>query len=198
MCSTVPSLLDLSPRDDLESLAFTVFFLLRGNLPWELPDRNEYNELQIQEIVRRMKKSCSVEYLCESFPDEFGHLLAYSHSLHFNQLPDYPKLVCTFKSLACKLGIPLDGGPLDWTPYHPRLENSSLAIDDEGIDLVVYADKGDDDAEMWENSYFEYDIADWDHRQLGDRDQDLTLPAELKAEFDRCTPRITQVLGHGM
>lgn len=65
-------------------LAITAFFLFAETClgPSLVPKWNMLSQLQAQEIVRRIKSSCSIENLCEKFPGEFGHLLAYS--LHFN------------------------------------------------------------------------------------------------------------------
>jgi len=76
--------IDLSPRDDLESLALVALFLLRGNLPWNPRPRLE-DPLRSQEIVRLLKLNCPGPALCDGFPQEFSELLTYSRSLTFEQ-----------------------------------------------------------------------------------------------------------------
>lgn len=78
------SMVDLTPRDDIEALALTALFLLRGNLPW-IPRPRLEDLLRSQEIVRLMKLGCSGSALCTGFLDEFGELLNYSRSLKFDQ-----------------------------------------------------------------------------------------------------------------
>ncbi|KAK0450539.1 putative casein kinase-1 hhp1 [Desarmillaria tabescens] len=180
--------IDLSPRDDLESLAYIALFLLRGHLPWK-PRSREESQLRSQEIVRLMKSSCSGKDLSEGFPAEFGDLLDDSRSLDFDQLPDYGR----FRRLFGSMAEGRSDGPLDWMPCVPPtnmhvLEVPQLEIpgeDDED------EDSGDD---RGEDTYCAMDIDIWDSRQ-GERDKDLTLLAEQEATLDSCTPVIAEVLG---
>lgn len=179
---------DLAPRDDIESLAFVAFFLLRGNLPWKPRPRME-SQLRSQEIVRAMKAACSGPDLSAGFPKEFGELLTYSRSLAYDELPDHGALRKSFSSLADGLGLSLDGGPFDWTPCYPQTTNP---IPDEPTVSVPDEDEdggGDDD--LGEDSYYGTDIDIWDRQ--GERDKDLTLPAEKEAELDSVIPLIEEV-----
>ncbi|KAH7888473.1 putative casein kinase-1 hhp1 [Phlebopus sp. FC_14] len=180
---------DLSPRDDIESLAFTAFFLLRGNLPWR-PRPYLESPLYSQEIVRIFKSLCSGPTLCDDFSSEFGRLLTYSRSLIFDELPDYEALRTSFVDLAIRMGYSPKDEPLDWTPCYPEavnpiLEEPTLSIPDEG------EDNGSDN-HFRENSYFGWDIDIWDDRQ-GERDKDVTLPSKLEAELDSITPQVEEV-----
>ncbi|CAL1706373.1 unnamed protein product [Somion occarium] len=128
---------DLGPRDDLESLAYTALFLLRGNLPWRPRPRTE-PPVRSQEIVRLMKSGCSGSALSTGFPDEFGELLTYSRSLKFDQLPDYGAIGRSFTSMADRMGC-FDSGPLDWTPCYPKTtgtlaDEPEVSIPNEGED----------------------------------------------------------------
>ncbi|KAK0234346.1 putative casein kinase-1 hhp1 [Armillaria nabsnona] len=169
--------IDLAPRDDLEPLAYTALFLFRGNLPWRLRPREEF-QLRSQEIVRHMKSSCSGKDLSEGFP---GDLLDYSRSLDFGQLPDY----AMFRH-------EISDGPLDWMPCDPQ---TTTCIFDEP-QLEISQDEDEDDADYYaflaEDSYCELDLDMWDSRQ-GERDQELTLPVEQEVYLDSCTPLIAQV-----
>jgi hypothetical protein len=182
---------DLAPRDDIESLAFVAFFLLRGNLPW-IPRPHMESQSLSQEIARIMKLQCSTPLLSTGFPNEFGEVLTYSRSLEFGQLPDHEALRRSFTSLAEKLNYTLDGEPLDWTPSDPKpiilLAQPEISIPDEKKD-----DDSDDD--LGEDSYFPWDMDYWDDRQ-GERDKDLTLSslsATQETDFDRITPQIVEV-----
>ncbi|KAI6026988.1 putative casein kinase-1 hhp1 [Pisolithus marmoratus] len=179
---------DLAPRDDIESLAFTTLFLLRGNLPWKPRPRLE-SQVRSQEIVRIMKSVCSGPNLSAGFPSEFGELLTYSRSLTFDQFPDHGALRNSFTSLADRLGLSLDDGPLDWTPCYPKTTNPipdepTVSIPDEDEDGY-----GDDD--LGEDSYYGTDIDIWDRQ--GERDKDVTLPAEQEAELDSIIRPIEEV-----
>ncbi|KAI6011416.1 putative casein kinase-1 hhp1 [Pisolithus marmoratus] len=174
---------DLAPRDVIESLAFTALFLLRGNLPWKPRPRLE-SQVRSQEIVRIMKSVCSGPNLSAGFPSEFGELLTYSRSLTFDQFPDHCALRSSFTSLADRLGLSLDDGPLDCTPCYPQTTNPipdelTVSIPDEDEDGY-----GDDD--LGEDSYYGTDI-DWD--------KEVTLPTEQEAELDSIIRPIEECIG---
>ncbi|KAF8131414.1 putative casein kinase-1 hhp1 [Boletus edulis] len=179
---------DLAPRDDLESLALVALFLLRGNLPWK-PRPHLESRLRSQE-------ACSGPALSAGFPNVFGELLTYSRSLTYDQLPDYDALRASFADLANELGYSNEG-PLDWTPCYPHattlaLEEPNVSIPDEDEDGDGDKDEsGDCDDDLGEDSYFGWDIDIWDRQ--GERDKDLTLPAEQEAELDEITPVIGEV-----
>ncbi|KIO07689.1 hypothetical protein M404DRAFT_391933 [Pisolithus tinctorius Marx 270] len=174
--------IDLSPRDDIESLAFIALFLLRGNFPWKPPPRLE-SRLRSQEIVRAVKSARSGPEFSACFLSEFGELLTYSRSLTFDQFPDHVALRSSFAILAGRSGFSLDNGPLDWTPCYPQTSNP---IPDEPIVSAPDEDMdGDCDDDLEEDSYYGTDVDIWDRR--GERDKDVTLP------LDSTTPLIEEV-----
>ncbi|KAE9401965.1 kinase-like protein [Gymnopus androsaceus JB14] len=187
---------DLAPRDDLESLAYVALHLLRGSLPWK-PRPLEESELRSQEIVRIMKSKYTGERLSEGFPHEFGELLTYSRSLEFTQLPDYAKLRREFAALGTRKDVSSDGSFC--TARAPILTASTTVLEVD-IDLPPentedHDDHDDhDDRDKDEDSYFGYDIDQWDNRQ-GERDKDLTLSAEQAEalESDGCLRLIEEV-----
>ncbi|RPD52789.1 kinase-like protein [Lentinus tigrinus ALCF2SS1-7] len=71
-----------SRRDDLESLAYVLIWLLRGGvLPWG--DGKSAD-------VYRIKSQCSGAQLCESrWPPVFGEFLDYCRSLKYKETPSY-------------------------------------------------------------------------------------------------------------
>ncbi|KAF8961849.1 kinase-like domain-containing protein [Flammula alnicola] len=179
--------IDLTPRDDIESLALTALFLLRGNLPWQPRPRLE-DRLRSQEIVRLMKLGCSGPALCTGFPDEFGELLTYSRSLKFDQLPDYLEVGRSFASLAERMGYSPISGPLDWTPCYPTTTNP---MPDEPDVLISDMDEYGDDDDLGKDSYFGTDIDVWERQ--GSRSKAVTLPAKQEAELDNITVLIVDV-----
>ena len=186
LCNTT----DLAPRDDIESLAFIALHLLRGNLPWK-PRPHLESQLRSQEVVRILKSGCTGPDLSVDFPSEFGELLTYSRSLAYDQLPDHGKCMASFVDLANRMGYSLSDGPLDWTPCYPKvtrlvLEEPTVSTPDEDDD-----EDSDDDDDLGEDSYFGLDIDIWNRQ--GDRDKDLTLPAEQEADLDNIIPSIEEV-----
>ncbi|PBK94529.1 putative casein kinase-1 hhp1 [Armillaria gallica] len=179
--------IDLAPRDDLESLAYTAFFLLRGHLPWDPRPREEF-QLRSQEIVRLMKSRCSGKDLSAGFPVDFGDLLDYSRSLEFDQFPNYGM----FRPLSATLAEGISDGPLDWTPCDPH--TMTCILDEPQLEIPEDDDEDDSDyyAFLAEDSYCELDLDMWDSRQR-ERDKELTLPVEQEVYLDSCTPLIAQV-----
>jgi hypothetical protein len=73
--------------DNLESLAYTIIYLVLSDLPWT---RNPAgNDL---EAVLRKKTSIMVEELCEGLPAPFCKFVTHVCSLHFEEKPDYQYL----------------------------------------------------------------------------------------------------------
>ncbi|CAA7270755.1 unnamed protein product [Cyclocybe aegerita] len=181
---------DLAPRDDIESLAYTALFLLRGVLPWKPHPRLEFL-LRSQEIVRLLKSRLSGNDLATGLPKEFGDLFMYSRSLDFDQLPAYDIMRDSFTSLAESKGYHMSG-PLDWTHCTTQGDGSMRSIEEPEVSIDDdQADSYDSDS-LGEDSYIGEDIDMWDNRQ-GERDQDLTLPAEQEETLNGITGVIVEV-----
>uniref|UniRef100_A0A914QYB4 non-specific serine/threonine protein kinase n=1 Tax=Panagrolaimus davidi TaxID=227884 RepID=A0A914QYB4_9BILA len=95
-----------SRRDDLEAISYILIYFLRGNLPWQ----HCKNTDEIDEIYE-MKRSISVEELCEGLPTEFGKHLSYCRELKFKERPDYGYVRKCFESLKKTLD---DGPDFEW------------------------------------------------------------------------------------
>ncbi|KAF8344439.1 putative casein kinase-1 hhp1 [Amanita rubescens] len=180
--------IDLRPRDDLESLAYTAFFLLRGDLPWKTSGSQYESMKNRMRRIRESKAAASGDKLGDSFPAEFGYLLDYSRGLEYDQMPDYEGLKKRFTDLNGDVE-----GPLDWssagTSIPEEHNGSEITHSDSGRDTE--SEDGNDEEEKFENSYFNWDIADW--YLQGARDQNLTLPIELAELADSSIPEIVEV-----
>jgi hypothetical protein len=78
----------LSRRDDLESLAYMLIYLLNG-LPWQ-GIKGDSKKKHAE--VLQMKVSTSPRVLCDGLPAEFEDFLNYARSLEFSQKPNYQYL----------------------------------------------------------------------------------------------------------
>ncbi|PIA42610.1 hypothetical protein AQUCO_02000206v1 [Aquilegia coerulea] len=80
-----------SRRDDLESLAYTLIFLLKGNLPWQgfLGENKGF-------LVCKKKMATSPEMLCSFCPNPFKELLEMVTNMKFDEEPNYSKLISLF------------------------------------------------------------------------------------------------------
>ncbi|KAL5221821.1 hypothetical protein ABZP36_026534 [Zizania latifolia] len=83
-----------SRRDDLESLAYTLVFLLRGRLPWQ-----GYQGENKGFLVCKKKMATSPESLCCFCPQAFREFVEYVVNLKFDEEPDYAKCISLFDSV---------------------------------------------------------------------------------------------------
>ena len=103
---TTPNATDSSPRDDLESLAYTLLFLLRGGLPWQRYNSRGCTRFGAMKQIREKKMKWPGPRLGEGKPKDFGNLLDYARALAFEDKPDYKRLSKGFERLA---GEPTEG-----------------------------------------------------------------------------------------
>ncbi|CAK9153505.1 unnamed protein product [Ilex paraguariensis] len=83
-----------SRRDDLESLAYTLIFLLRGRLPWQ-----GYQGENKGFLVCKKKMATSPENLCSFFPQPFRLFVEYVVNLKFDEEPNYAKYISLFDGI---------------------------------------------------------------------------------------------------
>ncbi|WVZ62067.1 hypothetical protein U9M48_011855 [Paspalum notatum var. saurae] len=83
-----------SRRDDLESLAYTLIFLIRGRLPWQ-----GYQGDTKSFLVCKKKMATSPEMLCCFCPAPFKQFLEIVTNMKFDEEPNYAKLISLFDGL---------------------------------------------------------------------------------------------------
>ncbi|CAN6209435.1 unnamed protein product [Urochloa humidicola] len=83
-----------SRRDDLESLAYTLIFLIRGRLPWQ-----GYQGDTKSFLVCKKKMATSPEILCCFCPAPFKQFLEIVTNMKFDEEPNYAKLISLFDGL---------------------------------------------------------------------------------------------------
>ncbi|KAF3632871.1 putative thioredoxin-related transmembrane protein 2-like [Capsicum annuum] len=83
-----------SRRDDLESLAYTLIFLLRAKLPWQ-----GYQGENKGFFVCKKKMATSPEALCLLCPAPFRHFVEYVVNLKFDEEPKYAKYISLFDGI---------------------------------------------------------------------------------------------------
>ncbi|KAL7721858.1 non-specific serine/threonine protein kinase [Entamoeba marina] len=99
--------IELSRRDDLESLGYLFIYLLKGELPWQ--DLQPTLDGRYSNIGE-MKVKLPLSDLCGELPTEFSSYILYCRELQFNQKPDYLGLRLMFKRLLQRLS----SNPNDW------------------------------------------------------------------------------------
>ena len=86
----------LSRRDDMESLGYTILYLLKGKLPWQNLNQN-FNEKEIYIKTYAMKKYMPIKRLCKGCPKELENFFKHVRSLKFQEEPNYDYLRKIFK-----------------------------------------------------------------------------------------------------
>ena len=96
--------IELSRRDDIESLAYILIYFMRGSLPWQGRRQGDRR----QSFVQKMKQNMPVDVICKGLPEEFEHLLKYARALKFSERPDYGYLRGLFSNLRQDAGESLE------------------------------------------------------------------------------------------
>jgi casein kinase 1 len=89
--------LELSRRDDLESLGYILIYFALGSLPWQNSQGKTKEEKY--EDIRKKKIQTDIKDLCKELPDEFLLYMQYVRGLEYAQKPDYKYLRELFISL---------------------------------------------------------------------------------------------------
>jgi serine/threonine protein kinase len=89
--------LELSRRDDLESIGYILVYLFKGRLPWQ--KIREKDKKQRYKLIHKMKKEETVESLCKGMPREFVIFFNYIRTLSFDEKPHYTSLKNMFARL---------------------------------------------------------------------------------------------------
>ena len=116
----LPTLTELQPeaasyRDDLESLSFTLFYLLRGSLPWDsLHIYVTYLGKMFQ--TRKLKEKWPGSRLGHEFPTCFGQFLDLLRTLDPDTIPPYKQLQEIIREERSRRGFLGPTCSLDWTP----------------------------------------------------------------------------------
>ena len=111
--------IEQSRRDDLESVAYLLIFLIKGSLPWQ-SIRNS-NRLEKHRSIFELKQKISIESLCNGIPNEFSKFLYLVRELEFDESPNYIEYKELFKNLFISEGYIYDYH-FDWiTPTQTEI-----------------------------------------------------------------------------
>lgn len=97
--------LELGRRDDLESLAYVLFYFLWGFLPWQ--------GLRKGETILKRKRTITTHKLFLGLPLEFRAFFEHCRSLSFDDKPNYDHFYNLFGDLMLREGFQLDMA-FDW------------------------------------------------------------------------------------
>jgi casein kinase 1 len=107
--------LELSRRDDLESIAYLMLEWSRGQLPWDSHIRGGKGA---SAAIHDMKL-IPIPELFHGLPSEFAEYLGYCRSLGFAEKPDYRYLLNLFQDLFLREGFKFDF-VYQWTLLNPK------------------------------------------------------------------------------
>jgi serine/threonine protein kinase len=106
-----------SRRDDLESLAYLLFYFLGGRLPWQVTEKAKSvakkDKVPFQQIGE-WKERIVEDEICPAAPDELVILLKYAQALGFYERPKYQRLRKMLSDLFDAQGYVRDK-VFDWT-----------------------------------------------------------------------------------
>jgi serine/threonine protein kinase len=97
--------LELGRRDDLESLAYVLFYFLWGFLPWQ--------GLRKGEAIQESKRTITTHDLFLRLPVEFQTFFEHCRSLSFDDKPNYDNFYDLFGNLILREGFQPDTA-FDW------------------------------------------------------------------------------------
>jgi len=102
---------ELSRRDDLEGLGYTLIYLMKGRVPWQ--GINIRSKHERHEKIKQYKMEISFHILCKGLPEEMLRYMQYCRNLKFDENPNYIALKSIFRNYY--YGKKLDLGlQLDW------------------------------------------------------------------------------------
>ena len=110
--------IEISRRDDIESLGYNLIYFMKGKLPWS-------NGSDSDSILEK-KINTSLDELCIGLPKEFKEFIKYSRELEFEQEPDYNYLKKLLLKVGNKNGINIDKVKYDWEIKNEKLKKIKI------------------------------------------------------------------------
>ena len=88
-----------SCRDDLESLAYVLYYFLKGSLPWQGIKEKTIEEMNKKILDKKMK--IKSEELGQNLPIQFCEFLEYAKTLKYDEQPNYNLFKKKMKEIIC-------------------------------------------------------------------------------------------------
>lgn len=110
--------IEISRRDDIESLGYNLVYFMKGKFPW--------SGLHSQE-AKQKKIETNLDDLCKGLPEEFKEFINYARKLQFTEKPDYNYLNNLLQKAAIKNKININTVKYDWVIYKENLEKEKCS-----------------------------------------------------------------------
>ncbi|KAG1857268.1 kinase-like domain-containing protein [Suillus tomentosus] len=111
-----------APRDDIESLGYTLVSLARGDLPWTYNTRHGTSKNQEVQVRIKKQQFSGADMSPDGLPC-IGQMIDYARSLKFDQLPDYELLRLQIQETRALAGL-LDPATINWNIPAEALSDS--------------------------------------------------------------------------
>jgi len=115
--------IEMTRRDDLESIGYMLIYLIKGKLPWSEYLNKELGERF--EIIFNIKRNISNEVLCKDLPSEICEYMNYVKALKFDEEPNYNELKKLFISILDSMNEKYDL-KFSWSKKKVKKNNFSL------------------------------------------------------------------------
>ncbi|KAL3090580.1 hypothetical protein niasHS_005492 [Heterodera schachtii] len=113
--------IELSRRDDVESLAYVLIELINGHLPWKnISKRNATTRHQTSLRIRTLKEQTNWEEFCPSM----AKFIKYCREIPFNEEPDYDRLLDLLQMISV---------------FSPEFNNNAKLVSSVTVPLIVAA-----------------------------------------------------------
>jgi hypothetical protein len=179
---------DLRPYDDLESLAYTLLYLLMGDLPWRIFAPRESTKNAIVRILAA-KQAFTGSTIPSVVPVEFRDMLDFARNAKGDITGDLAEMRMKMHTLASNLDE-VENKSLDFTPEGALFPREDL---ESGGGSESDSDETSDEEpnEEYSNSYWGMDIDCWDMRAA--RDKSLTFPTAEAELLDGQIPEMAVI-----
>ncbi len=136
--------IELSRRDDLESICYVLIYFMKKKLPWQ----NVLGKNQKEKYKKILEKKLTVpiEVLCRDIPKEFLTMLDYSRSLRYDERPDYDFLKGILKELL--FSIYYEDFVFDWTENPKGFDGNKIENNNKISDIYLNDDNLYDDGDI--------------------------------------------------
>ena len=115
--------IEMTRRDDLESIGYMLIYLIKGKLPWSEYLNKELGERF--EIIFNIKRNISNEVLCKDLPSEMCEYMNNVKALKFDEEPNYNELKKLFISILDNMNEKYDL-KFSWSKKKVKKNNFSL------------------------------------------------------------------------
>ena len=128
--------IEQSRRDDIESIAYVLIFMLKGRLPWQglkAPNIKKKNTM-----IAEIKCTTTAEQLCDGVPSEFATFLDEAKKLGFQDTPNYSEYRELFRNLFIKEGFVFDS-VYDW---NSKRDGDGMIAQHQAMPHIIYPNNG--------------------------------------------------------